>query len=327
MVDFYPVILLAALVLLTQALFMNVTGAREARRRSAWERFESLVRIRGVSPVDRESMAQWARVNCVEAPHLVLSRRRDFDRFSRQELQRHRGLGGGTTYMADQVARIGELRRRLGFGPRPNHPQSSHDLRAQELIELVLDDGRRLEALVTRVDEEGFALEVQRGARDRRLGPLWVSFSRPGQGTYRFRSRPLRYREALVHGDFLIHEERRRDPRIQLVQPPFWISVEQLPDGLAPDDPEGVEVELLDVSLGGVALLADRQVRKGSELGIDLPLGAGLQVPGLRARVLSQGFREGGGERPYFLHCQFSPLADAQSQVLETFVWSRAGEE
>jgi hypothetical protein len=329
MVDAFPAMVVPALILLALAFFMNVTGPREARRRHAWDRFESLIRIRGVSRRDRESMADWARVSCPDAPHLVLCRRRDFDSFSRSELQRLRSLGGlGGDAYGLEVERVGALRRRLGFGPRPHNPQSSHDLRQQERVELVLDDGRRLDLQVTSVDEEAFQLKVLRGpARDRRLGPGWASFSREGEGTYRFRTAPLPHRAGLGHGDFLIHEERRRDPRVALVQPPFWLSVERLPDGAAPEDPEGVEVELIDVSVGGLALLADRQVRKGSELEIDLPLGAGLAVPGLRARVLSQGFREGGGERPYFLHCQFVGIETSQEEVLKTFVWSRASDE
>ena len=319
--DTIPAALLPALVLAALAVFMPVTGKREARRRAAWARFDALCRIRGLSSAARDALAAWARVSCPDAPHLVLSRRQDFDRFVRSEVQR---LSGSLdpALRRDLLERLHELRVRLGFGPGPGRPISTHDLRPGERLELRSDDGRRLDAVITEVDEEAIGLKVLPGARDARLAPCWVSFHRE-EGAFRFRTAPLAGRQALAHGEFLIHEERRRDPRVELSMPSFWISVERLPDGAAPEDPEGVEVEIMDLSVGGLALLADRDVRRGSELLIDLPLGGGIVVRGLKARVLGRGYREGGGRFPHFLNCQFFDLADPPRRVLDAFVSSR----
>lgn len=318
--DAIPAALLPAFVLAALAVFMPITGRREARRRAAWARFDALCRIRGLSTPARDTLAAWSRVSCPEAPHLVLSRRQDFDRFIRSEVQR---LGTHDGELRREVLkRLAELRERLGFGPGPGRPISTHDLRKGERLELRSEDGRRLDAVITEVDEESIALRVLPGARDARLAPCWVSFHRD-EGAFRFRSAPLAGRQALAHGEFLIHEERRRDPRVELAMPSFWVSVERLPDGAAPEDPEGVEVEILDLSVGGLALLADRDVRRGSELLIDLPLGGGIVVRALRARVLGRGYREGGGRFPHFLHCQFVDLPEPPRRVLDAFVTSR----
>ena len=101
-----------------------------------------------------------------------------------------------------------------------------------------------------------------------------------------------------------------------------------MPDGAAPEDPEGVEVEVLDLSVGGVALLVDREVRRGSQLWLDLPLGleeGSPRVRGLRAEVLNTGYREGGGERPHFCHCRWVELPDAPRKVIEGFVFAYLG--
>jgi hypothetical protein len=160
-------------------------------------------------------------------------------------------------------------------------------------------------------------------------GSAWATFTRDGEGSYRFRTSALRA-GVFAHGDFLLLEERRQDPRVQLDGPSFWVAVERLPDGAAPEDPEGVEVEALDVSRRGLALLADRRVRRGSEIEFDLPLGDsadGPQLRGVRARVINCGFREGGGRRPHFLHCRLVKLPLGQSRVLESFLKARVGAE
>lgn len=324
--DVIPATLLPALVLVALAVFMPFTGRAEARRRAAWARFDALCRIRGLPSHERDALAAWARVSCPESPHLVLSRRQDFERFVRSEVQRLGPPGLVGEVRRAFLHRLRDLRTRLGFVPGPGRPLSTHDLRPGERLELRFDDGRRLDAVVTEVDEEGIGLRPLPGAREARLAPAWVSFQREGEGAFRFRAAPLPGRLALAHGEFLIHEERRREPRVVLSMAPFWISVERLPDGAAPEDPEGVEVEILDLSVGGLALLADRDVRRGSEVMIDLPLGAGIMVRGLRARVLGRGYREGGGRLPHFLHCQFLDPPEPARKVLDAFVTSRVEE-
>ena len=324
--DLFPATLLPALFLIALAVFMPLTGRREARRRAAWARFDALCRIRGLESADRDPLAAWARVSCPEAPHLVLSRRQDFERFVRSEVQRLGPPGLDSAPRQAFLDRLRALRQRLGFVPVSERAFSSHDLRPGERLDVRFDDGRRLDAVVSEVDEEGIGLRLLPGTREGRLAPAWISFHREREGAFRFRAAPLPGRLAFSHGEFLIHEERRRDPRVELALPPFWISVEQLPDGAAPEDPEGVEVEILDLSAGGVALLADRDVRRGSEVGIDLPLGEGIVVRGLRARVLGRGYREGGGRLPHFLHCQFLGLGEPSRKVLEAFVSARVGD-
>lgn len=324
--DLLPATMFPAIVLLTLFCLMHVTGRGEARRRTAWARFDALCRIRGLESRERESLAAWARVSCPDAPHLVLTRRQDFERYVRSEVQRLGPPGADPGPRQAFLRALRALRERLGFLPAGPRAFSSHDLRPGERLDVRFDDGRRLDAVVTEVDEEGIALRALPGAREARLAPAWISFHRGGEGVFRFRSAPLPGRVAFRQGEFLIHEERRRDPRVELALPPFWISVERLPDGAAPDDPEGVEVELLDLSAGGLALMADRDVRRGSELGIDLPLGEDLMVRGLRARVVQRGYREGGGRLPHFLHCQFLDLGGGPKKLLETYVSARVGE-
>jgi len=322
--DLLPAMLVPALVLIALAVFMPFTGAEEARRRQAWARFESLARIRGLTTAEREALAAWARVNGAEAPHLVLSRRQDFDRFVKSEVARLREVTADPAGRRAALEGLARLRERLGLGSDGGRPASSHDLEPGDRLAVRSDAGVRRDVRVTAVDEEGIDVEPLDGVRRPIAGPVWVTFGRgDGTGTYRFRSRPLGRRRALAHGDFLIHEERRVEPRIPLALPPFWLAVERLPDGAAPEDPEGVEVEVLDVSTGGLGLLADRDVRKGSELSLDLPLGGGIVVRDLTARVLGRGYREGGGRRPHFLHCQLDGLDEPQRRVLEAFIVSR----
>lgn len=323
MLDAFPALVLPALVLLALALVMPFTGRLAASRREAWLRFHTAARQRELSAQDRELLAAWAREELPDAPFLVLARRRDFDRFARSEALRWRG--------GEHLARLARLRQRLGFTPAPGPAQSTHDVRAGEHLELRYDDGARVDARVTRVDEAGVSVEaLGRGrAATLRPTPAWATFSRDGDGTYRFRTsvRPApgaATRACLGHGDFLVREERRREPRAPLAGATFWVAVERLPDGFAPDDPEGVEVEGLDLSSGGMALLADRDVRRGSELGLDLPLGHGAHVNGLRARVVGRGYREGGGRRAHFLHCQFVDLDPVQRRLIEEYVVERA---
>lgn len=319
-IDVLPALLLPAFVLLALAVFMPITGARAVRRREAWARFESVARIRGIAGAERAALARWAQLSSPNNPHYVIVRRKDFDRFSRSEVQRLRGLGAEAFALG--VEALGRLREKLGFAHATGTAQSSHDLTPGEQLVIRHDDGRRASMCVVGVDEEGVHVD---SSSLQRLGAGWATFARDGQGHYRFRTSGLR-KGVLSHGTFLVHEERRRDPRVRLRAEPFWIAVERLPDGAAPEDPEGVEVEVLDVSTGGVALLADRVVRKGSEVWMDLPLGNGPESPkvrGVRARVLGHGYREGGGQRPHFINCSFLDMADPPRRVLEAFVFSR----
>lgn len=324
--DSLPALVVPALVLIALALRMPFTGKREAARRQAWGRFHLLARQRQLDPLDRDALAAWAREELPEAPFQVLARRRDFDRFARSEVARASSLAG-TPVHAAILDRLAALRSQLGFGRAPGLAQSTHDVAPGERLELRHDDGEKLDLRVVSIDEEGLVVEPMGRRRGVvRGGPAWASFSRDGEGTYRFRS-ALRPRGAgrlhLAHGDFLVREERRREPRAPVSGRTFWVAVERLPDGFAPDDPEGVEVEPLDVSSGGLALLADRDVRRGSELGVDLPLGDTV-VPGLRARVVGRGYREGGGRRPHFLHCAFIDLDPVQRRAIEEFVIEHA---
>ncbi|MGE0707832.1 MAG: PilZ domain-containing protein [Planctomycetota bacterium] len=343
--DVLPTILLLLLLLVALGLVMPFTGGRAARRREAWARFDAMARIRNVPARERGLMERWARVSCARAPHLVLVRRKDFDRFVRSEVARYRGLPRAA--YEQELQALGDLRALLGFGPGAGPAQGSHDLLPGEPLVLRQDDGQRVELVVDQVDEEGISVEVdwspaeREGRRGRgrgalgsgqgfrgRLEPGWATFSREGEGYYRFRTTPLATGR-LAHGDFLVHDERRRDPRVPIGADAFWVAVERLPDGAAPEDPEGVEVEVVDVSVGGLALLADREVRRGSELWLDLPLGRGEVAPkvrGLRAKVLQHAYREGGGRRPHFLHCQFIELPDAPRKVLEGYVFNHAEE-
>lgn len=321
--DTLPALILPAMVLLALAVVMPFTGAREAARRSGWSRFHGLARLRGLSGQDRDLIAAWAREEMPDAPFQALLRRRDFDRFARAEVSRW-GAHAGTPAQAAFVARLGALRAQLGFAGTPGPAASSHDVRPDELLELRFDAGPVVLVRALAVDEEGLTVEPRsRGRSVLPASPAWAVFSREGDGTYRFRTTPLR-RHVLSHGDFLVREERRREPRAPLMADTFWVAVERLPDGFAPDDPEGVEVEALDVSSGGLALLADRDVRRGSELGIDLPLGEGAMVAGLRARVVGRGYREGGGRRAHFLHCAFVDVDPVQQRLLEEFVLEHA---
>jgi hypothetical protein len=324
-IDLQPTLWLLIALLLSLAVFMPDTGRRERRRREAWERFDNMIRIKGVLGVDRESLANWARVSLSENPHNVLIRRKDFDRFTRSQVQRLRGLDKGT--FAFQIARLGALRRSLGFERSPGLASSSHDLSVGELLEFRQDDGQRSLFRVLRVDEEGVHTQPLSSQQRLNKGPGWATFTRDGEGSYRFRCSQVSA-GVFAHGDFLMLEERRADPRVSLRGPPFWVAVDRLPDGAAPEDPEGVEVQAIDVSRRGLALLADRRVRKGSEIELDLPLGNGASGPllrGLRARVIGCGFREGGGIRPHFLHCLLTPLDTSRERVLEAFLRERIG--
>lgn len=321
--DTLPALMVPAFVLLALAVVMPFTGKRDAARRQGWSRFHGLARLRGLAGPDRDLIAAWAREELPDAPFQALTRRRDFDRFARAEVARW-GAHAGTPAHAALLSRLGALRDQLGFRGGPGPATSSHDVRQDELLELRFDAGPVVLVRVLTVDEEGLTVEPHtRGRNVLPAGTAWASFSRDGDGTYRFRTTPLR-RHVLSHGDFLVREERRREPRAPLVAATFWVSVERLPDGFAPDDPEGVEVEALDVSSGGLALLADRDVRRGSELGIDLPLGDGATVGGLRARVVGRGYREGGGRRAHFLHCAFVDVDPVQQRLLEEFVLEHA---
>ena len=321
--DILPALIGPALILLALAIFMPYTGGREARRREAWARFDNLARVRGLRGPERAALSRWAQIACSGTPYNVLVRRKDFDRFARAEVERCTGMDPAAFELA--LLNLAELRRTLGFHTGPGPALSSHDLRAGERLVLRLDEGEKIPLRVTRVNEEGVHVDADlRHASRARLRAGWATFSRDAEGYYRFRTQPLR-RGVLAHGTFLVHEERRRELRVAVPTDPFWVAVERLPDGGAPEDPEGVEVEILDVSVGGVALLADRQVRKGSELWLDLPLGRGPDSPrvrGVRARVLNHGYREGGGSRPHFCHCAWLQLADAPRRVLEAYVFS-----
>ncbi len=321
--DTLPALVLPALVLLALALVMPFTGRRAAQRRDAWARFHAAARRLALAGHDRELLAAWAREELPEAPFLVLARRREFDRFARSEAQRRPG--------AERLARVRALREQLGFATGAGPAQSSHDLREGERVELRYDDGVRLDLRVRAVDEAALLVEPLGRARPAllRAAPAWAAFGRDGDGTYRFRTHVHPApgegaRAALAHGDFLLREERRREPRARLEGSTFWVAIERLPDGFAPDDPEGVEVEALDVSSGGLALLADRDVRRGSELGLDLPLGQGVVVRDLRARVVGRGYREGGGRRAHFLHCTFVDLDPVQRRLVDEFVAEHA---
>jgi len=322
--DLAPLQVLLLILLIALGLVMPFTGGRAARRNEAWARFDALARIRGVSSVDRGTMERWARVSCARSPHLVLVRRKDFDRFARSEAQRFRGLAPET--YQPELERLAALREQLGFGIGPGGAQSSHDIVPGELLVLRQDGREPVTLIVEGVDEEGIHVSLEGRARVslERLGAGWATFSRESEGHYRFRTAPLR-KALLSHGDFLVHEERRRDLRVTVETPPFWIAVDRLPDGAAPEDPEGVQVEIVDLSVGGVAFLADREVRRGSALWLDLPLGEGPVSPrvrALRAEVLNSGFREGGGRRPHFLHCRWIDIPDAPRKVIEGFVFS-----
>ena len=337
--DLLPALLLPAVILTALAVHMLLYGGETRRRREAWARFDALARIRGLTRGERVALASWARVFAATTPHLVLSRRQDFDRFVRYEVER---LPQPTSAARGQALEaLRQLRVRLGFDRPRQRALSSHDLCPGEALSLSEEplEGAPDEVVwqvwVEDVTEEGVVIELPR-RRAGRGTPLdlhrkvWAEFNRD-EGSYRFQTQAWPHGVTaslaiLRHGAFLLHEDRRVEPRIQLEVDPFWVAVVKLPDKEAPEDPEGVEVQALDVSTGGVALLADREVRKGSELAIDLPLGGGLMVRGLTARVLGCGLREGGGRWAHFLHCEFVEVRPVQNRVLETFVASRVPE-
>jgi len=86
-VDLLPALLLPAFVLLALGVFMPFTGGRETRRREAWARFDSVARIRGLTSAERSGLARWAQLACADSPHYALVRRKDFDRFTRDEVE------------------------------------------------------------------------------------------------------------------------------------------------------------------------------------------------------------------------------------------------
>jgi hypothetical protein len=147
----------------------------------------------------------------------------------------------------------------------------------------------------------------------------WATFGRPGETTYRFRSRLLARPDVplpslvLGHGDFLVKEERRKTPRV----------VHKFPVSIRLEAGEGgpgrvLAADTLDLSWGGIGLSVAGDVPRGSLLAVDLPLDSPQDVIPVTVKVLASSGQEGG--RGCVLNTQFATVSPAARTRLQVFL-------
>jgi hypothetical protein len=156
----------------------------------------------------------------------------------------------------------------------------------------------------------------------------WAVFGRPGEATYRFRSRLLARPGVelpslvLGHGDFLVKEERRRTPRI-VHRFPVTLRLGTEAGGGAgrPEAPQAARVlqgNTVDLSWGGLGLLVAEPVAKGTVLALDLPLQGLHDAIPVTVKVVATSGQEGG--RSHVLNTQFATIQPAGRTQLQVFL-------
>jgi c-di-GMP-binding flagellar brake protein YcgR len=256
-----------------------------------------------------------------------------FDRYVRDrvtDLDRIEECPPGSEVRKQRLEGLARLRRKLGHAPAPPPAPlvSSRDLLPGVRVTIrpdALSTGNppagRL--VVAWVDEEAIELGPLDGdpaekAFYEAVGSgrgCWAVFGRPGEATYRFRSRILGRPGVelpslvLGHGDFLVKEERRRTPRV----------VHKFPVTVRVQDADRVlQAETVDVSWGGVGLLLPEPIARGSILAFELPLNSPADAIPVTAKVVGSSAQEAG--RGHVLNTQFATVAPAARTQLQVFL-------
>jgi hypothetical protein len=320
-----------AFTLIALALGAALVEVLVGSAQAGWDRFQLLCFERGVGDTDRAALAAWARRAELADPAQVLLDRALFDRFVRDRVADIAVLEPpGSEGRRAAVAALGRLRGTLRHLPvrSPGAPVSSHDVIEGLRVSVRPDPlaggtSPPARLAVVSVDEEGIVVapladdpperafhEAARTGRG-----VWVTFARSGEALHRFRSRVLDRPgvapPALVlsHGEFLVREKRRRTPRVAFRVRARVLSV----DG---DPSRAFEAETLDVSLGGLAILAPAPLPRGARLAVEIALETGKVPVPVTIKVVGSGVREIDGVPRAFLSGPFAELSsDVRSQL------------
>ena len=332
--DAHAALVVVALAFVALALFEALRAGEGATSAAAWDRFHAFGQDRGIAGAELASLEAWARRAALADPLAVLVDRTIFDRYVRDrvsELDRLEAAPPGSALRKQRLEELARLRRRLGHAPTPAPAPlvSSRDLlpgvrvtvRPDALPTGAPPPGR---LAVAWVDEEAIELAPIDGdpaekAFYEAAAPgrgCWAVFGRPGEATYRFRSRLLGRPGVelpslvLGHGDFLVKEERRRTPRI----------VHRFPVTLraAGVDTRVLQGDTVDLSRGGLGLLVAEPVAKGTLLALDLPLQGPHDAIPVTVKVIASSGQEGG--RNHVLNTQFATIQPAARTQLQVFL-------
>jgi len=331
--DAHAALVVLALALIALAAFEALRARDGAASAAAWDRFQLAAFDRGLAGPELDALAAWARRAALIDPLLVLTDRAVFDRYVRDrvnDLDRLEDSPPGSGLRKQRLEALAALRRQLGHAPAPPPAPlvSSRDLLPGVRVTVRPDappggpvpPGR---LVVAWVDEEAIELAPLDGDPAERAfyeaaaagRGCWAVFGRPGETTYRFRSRLLARPGVetpslvLGHGDFLVREERRKTPRVIHRFPVKARSLE---------GPEVVlQVDTIDVSWGGVGLASKEGVARGAKLAFDLPLDSPADSIPVTVKVVGS---QQEGATGFVLNTQFSEVNAAARTRLQVFL-------
>lgn len=334
--DAHAALVVVALSLVALAVWEALRAREGAANAAAWDRFHAFAAERGVSGDELVALEAWARRAALADPATVLIDRTIFDRHVRDrvnDLDRIDDAAPGSEVRKQRLEDLARLRRKLGHAPAPPPAPlvSSRDLLPGVRITIrpdALSTGNppagRL--VVAWVDEEAVELAPLDGDPAEKTfyeaagagRGCWAVFGRPGEATYRFRSRILGRPGVelpslvLGHGDFLVKEERRRTPR---VIHKFSVTVKTQGD---PTAERALAADTIDVSWGGVGLAVLEPVARGTLLALELPLNSSADTIPVTVKVVGSSAQEGG--RGHVLNTQFATVSPAARTQLQVFL-------
>jgi len=335
--DAHAALIVVAIALVALFLYELLHAREGAASAAAWDRFHGIAGDRGLQGTELATLEAWARRAALADPASVLIDRAVFDRYVRdrvQDLDRIEEAPPGSEARKSRLEELARLRRRLGHAPLPPPAPlvSSRDLLPGVRVTVRPDAPASGTAppgrlVVAWVDEEAVELApidadpAEKAFYEAALSGrgCWAVFGRPGEATYRFRSRILARPSVavpslvLAHGEFLVKEERRRTPRI----------VHKFPVTIRVTDPatsatRSVEAETTDLSWGGIGVASRDPIARGSLLALDLPLGGQAGAIPVTAKVVAQTPQEGG--RGFLLNTQFTNVSPAARTQLQVFL-------
>ena len=299
--------------------------------RHTWQSFRAAARERGLSTSQRDILEEMARAGKLKNPLLVLSSLTAFDRQVARHLKEH--AHGDAREDPQLIKTLGGVRDKLGFNAVPEGTAlaSTREIGiGQRLMVWPAKGGPSgfCQCVVTERDDAAIEAVPLLREDDCFLGELEagdhvkVRFWRHDDTEYRFRTcileaDPATTSVALAHSARLERIQKRDFFRVE-VKFPFLFYLLNEAEMQEPPTPAGKSRRgtVVDVSAGGLSMLADEEIPDGHLILIDTDHKGPLPLAGLIGRAIDQQ-RRGAG---FSSRVEFERISPARESELVSAV-------
>ena len=276
-------------------------------QRQLWHTFIGSAKERGLAPNERQLLEAIARADKMKHPLLLLTSLKAFD----EHVGKYANQVDRRSADPDppKLKEISEIRRKLGFDhPAPGQPvYSTREIQTGQTIMLwPVKGGPRgfCSCFVIHVDEHAITVVPLIKEEDKHLNALGegdkvkVRFWREGDTEYRFRSQvvetmPETTTIKIRHSQHLEHLQKRDFFRLETNFPLTLFPVTQRNgNGFPAAEKEAaevstvIEVQVVNVSGGGLGIVTQSEIEEGTALTIDPKFDDSFPLAGLVCRVV-----------------------------------------